>query len=368
MAILLPQYTVSGTPEQMGRQYGEACGELIHAFVADRVAAVEEYLSEAGHSGTDALFAAGAACLEQVKAFDPQGYVEHLGLASGAQIDPFRLFTTANMTDVRDIIVLPGDPPVLEDEGCTAALIPANRTAEGRSLQGQTWDLNGPDVKYVIALHQIPDDGPETWTVTCAGCQTLMGMNEHGVTVGTTNLKTKGARVGIPYLSVLHRALKQPTRAAASHVVEHAPVAGSHTYWIGDQSGAEEWERSPDTAFRRSTEQGPIARSNHCLFDENIALESDLSESTHSRIERMEKLLEASNTHTVDSLSQLFADRSDGRLSINRFAADNSGATTNAVVAFDPATLDFRACRGPADQGQWEKLEFERQPVQALAE
>ncbi|MEA1619090.1 hypothetical protein SOQ14_09185 [Erythrobacter sp. T5W1-R] len=61
-------------------------------------------------------------------------------------------------------------------------------------MQGQTWDLNGPDVDYVIALHRLPDDGPETWTVTCAGCQTLMGMNAHGLAVGTTNLKTRGAR------------------------------------------------------------------------------------------------------------------------------------------------------------------------------
>lgn len=367
MSIILPQSTVRGTPQQMGHQYGEACREMIHAFVADRVTAVEEYLAEAGHSGTDRLLDAGAACLDQLRGFDADGHEEHLAIAAGANIDPILLFTTANMTDVRDVIVLPGDPVVLEDEGCTAALIPPNRSASGQALQGQTWDLNGPDVKHVIALHQIPDDGPERWTVTCAGCQTLMGMNEHGVTVGTTNLKTRGAQVGIPYLSVLHKALKQPTRDAASAVVQAVPVAGSHTYWIGDRHGAVEWERSPHTAFVRSTEDGPLSRSNHCLFDENIALETDLSESTHSRIERMQTLLESASDHTVESLSQLFANRDDGRLSINRFAEDDTGATTNAVVAFNPADLEFLACRGPADQGEWVQLAFERAPSMATS-
>ncbi|NRA99622.1 MAG: hypothetical protein HRU32_07360, partial [Rhodobacteraceae bacterium] len=138
------------------------------------------------------------------------------------------------------------------------------------------------------------------------------------------------------------------------------PVAGSHSYWIGDRFGAIEWERSPDTAFSRSTDTGPLSRSNHCLFDENVALETDLSESTHSRIERMQTLLESARDHTARSLSQLFANREDGRLSINRFAEDDTGATTNAVVACNPAELEFLACRGPADQGEWVELAFER--------
>ncbi|MFM7404965.1 MAG: C45 family autoproteolytic acyltransferase/hydrolase [Erythrobacter sp.] len=356
----LPQLTVRGTPDAMGRQYGAHFRDLIGAFVADRIAAVETYLRERGHGGTDPLFAAGAACLERVRVFDPAGYTEHLGIAEGAGIDPVRLFTTANMTDVRDIIILPGDPMVLEDEGCTAMLLPPAKTASGRSLQGQTWDLNGPDVDYVIALHRLPDDGLETWTVTCAGCQTLMGMNQHGIAVGTTNLKTHGAQVGIPYLSVLHCALAQPTLTAASAVLEHAPVAGAHSYWVGDAEQAVEWERTPQRAYSRSTRDGPLARSNHCLFADNVELETDLSESTHARFARAQALLAASDEHTIDGLKGLFADRGDGRLSINRFAEDQSGATTNAVIVCNSAEREFWACRGPADRGEWAQLLFER--------
>lgn len=363
----LPQFTVRGTPHAMGLQYGTHFRDLIGAFVADRIAAVETYLAERGHGGTGGgtgpLFAAGAACLEASRRFDPEGYAEHCGIAEGAGLEPVRLFTTANMTDIRDVILLPADPMVIEDEGCTAALIPPTMTASGHALQGQTWDLNGPDVDYVIALHRLPDSdeaGPETWTVTCAGCQTLMGMNSHGIAVGTTNLKTRGARIGVPYLSVLHRALRSPTLGEASAIVESAPVCGSHSYWIGDASGATEWERTPVSAHARTTRDGPLARSNHCLVPGNTALETDLSESTHARLARMNALLAASHDHTPHSLQALFADRSDGRMSINRFAEDASGATTNAVVVSDPAARAFWACRGPADRGEWVRLGFER--------
>ncbi|MEM9168044.1 MAG: C45 family peptidase [Pseudomonadota bacterium] len=358
----LPCFTVTGDPDEMGRQYGSLCGDRIHAFVSNRMSAVEAYLGDRGFNGTSELIEAGARCLEIVGAFDPRGSREHRAIAEGAQIDPVRLFTAANMTDVRDVIILPGDPDVLEDEGCTAALLPPDVTSGGASLQGQTWDLNPPDVQYVIALHQIPDAGPETWTVTCAGCQTLMGMNEHGVTVGTTNLKTRGARVGVPYLSVLHLALRQTSLEAASAVVENAPVAGSHSYWIGDKSRAIEWERTPTAAYARTTENGALVRSNHCLFDENIRLETDLSESTHARFDRMRTLIDQSDRHTTASMIEMFADRSDGRLGVNRFPEDQSGAATNAVVAMNPAFLVFRACRGNAFNGVWTTLRFERAP------
>ncbi|MEM7779880.1 MAG: C45 family peptidase [Pseudomonadota bacterium] len=366
MALQLPQLTVSGTRSQMGQQYGAHFRELIHAFVDNRVAAVTTYLANAGHAGTEELFKAGAACLEVVKTFDPAGYEEHLGIAEGAELDPVRLFTTANMTDVRDVIILPGDPIVTEDEGCTAALIPAEKSASGKALQGQTWDLNGPDVEYVVAIHSLPDDGPETWSVTCAGCQTLMGMNEYGVSVGTTNLKTYGAKVGVPYLSLLHAALRQRSLPEASKLFETTQVAGSHSYWVGDMSHAVEWERTPDTAHSRSTLDGEaVVRTNHCLVDSNSALETDLSPSTFERFARIKGLVEGEDRHTLKRLKQHFANREDGRLSINRRLEDDSGATTNAVVAMDGANRTFLACRGRADQGEWVQLEFERAPALA---
>ncbi|WP_412546762.1 C45 family autoproteolytic acyltransferase/hydolase [Maricaulis sp. MIT060901] len=360
MGLELPLFTVQGTPHQMGLAYGIQCRDMISAFVADRVTAVETYLRERGHLGTDPLFECGAACLELVRDFDPNGYIEHMGIAEGAGIDPVKLFTTTNMTDVRDIILLPSDPLVSEDEGCTAALLPPSISANGHSLQGQTWDLNGPDVEYVIALQRLPDEGPETLSVTCAGCQSLMGMNQHGITVGTTNLKTRGAKVGIPYLSVLHKALNQTSFQEASRVVEAAPVASAHSYFIGSADGAIEWEKTAHSSHARSTRDGALVRTNHCLVEGNIALEEDLSPSTYQRYQRMQALLGASDQHTVSTLKALFTDRADGRLSINRFAEDNSGATTNAVVAFNPAELEFWACRGQANRGVWTQLEFER--------
>ena len=51
-----------------------------------------------------------------------------------------------------------------------------------------------------------------------------MGINEHGLSVGTTNIKTDDSRIGVGYLSILHRAIRCHNLAEATSVVEQAPV------------------------------------------------------------------------------------------------------------------------------------------------
>ena len=60
------------------------------------------------------------------------------------------------------------------------------------------------------------------------------------------------------------------------------------------------------------------------------------------------------------SIEALFADRSDGVDSINRYTEDAQGTTTNACFIARPSTREIRACRGPADRGEWQTLAFER--------
>lgn len=164
------------------------------------------------------------------------------------------LFTAGNMTDLRDAVILRGppaaprgvgsEPPPADAEGCSAVLIPPGLTADGQQLVGQTWALNPTDVDYVVALRRRPDDGPATWTVTVAGCPTLVGMNELGLAVGTTNIKTWGSGPGVGYLNVLHKAVRCRSLDEAIDVVRDAPRAGAHTYWLADGKRAVELERT----------------------------------------------------------------------------------------------------------------------------
>jgi hypothetical protein len=164
----------------------------------------------------------------------------------------------------------------------------------------------------------------------------------------------------VGYLSVLHKAINQTSLEEIQTIFKTAPVAGAHSYWVGSEEGGWEWERSPHKDFMRQTNEGPLARSNHCLFDfhqEHEALAP--TETSKARLKRANALLQETS-HTFDSMKALFANRQDGIYSINRYPEDGQGTTTNAVVVTVPKERRFYACKGPADRGQWVEFQFER--------
>jgi isopenicillin-N N-acyltransferase like protein len=358
MALLdLAQIHLLGPPAQMGMHYGTVCRDLIRGFVDQRMRAAAVYLREHGIRDADLFMRPASGCLAALKNWDHDGWVEHCATAEAAGIDAAQLYAAGNMTDIRDIVALSGKA---EAEGCSEVLIPAARSATGDLIAAQTWDLNPTDLDFVVAVQRKPEHGPATWSITCAGCPSLMGMNEHGVTVGTTNIKTTDARIGVPYLSVLHRAIRASTRAQAVALIEQAPRAAAHNFWIADASGASELECSARSVSRRELAADSIAHTNHCLAEANGAIEAEVpSPSSRARFTRLQALLSASK-HDVASIRQLFTDRSDGVDSINRFAEDNQGTATDACMIAIPARRELWACRGSSDRGEWMRLDWGR--------
>ena len=363
MSFDLETLHVSGTPTQMGRAQGETWRERIVSFMEMRFDAVSGYVAERGGIDWERIYDVGSESFALFEAWDPTGAAEQRGIAEGARVDPIRLFTAANMTDMRDAVLLsaPSGPPLRKriDEGCSSLMVPGARTAKGLPLAGQTWDLNPPDVDYVVAVRRSPTDGPQTWTVTCTGCLTLMGISERGLSVGTTNIKTYGARTGVGYMSILHRALRADDAKDAQGIIDAAPHAGAHTYWVADGELQLEWEASPVERTLRVIDQLPLYRTNHCIGEGHRSREGEVvGDSSRARFARLEVLL-AGNHHTPESLRKVFADRAEGVLSINRYAEDEQGTATNAVFIASPSERRAWACRGPADRGVWTELTFD---------
>lgn len=359
----LPLLTVRGTPEQLGAAQGWALSEAVRRFVPMRFAATMEYLGALGFADIAPLIEVGRQCLAVYERWDPAGFAEHCALARAAGVDAVELYTAANMTDVRDVLAY-GEQRVsgvpADAEGCTAVLIPHAYSADGEIIAAQTWDLNPQDLDYVVAVHRIPERGPETWSVTCTGCLSLVGISSAGLAVGTTNIKTRGSRVGVGYMGVLHKMLGATDFDSAAAICASAPRAAAHTYWLASAERLSEWETTATSAVRRDATDSPVGRTNHCLQPEHAAREGEApSSSSLARLRRLGGHLSAHRSHDTDSLRRLFSDRSDGVDSINRFAEDGQGTSTNSVVIAIPKRREMFACRGSADRGQWVRLGFD---------
>ena len=346
--LTLPTIEVQGTPSAMGEAIGEGLRDLVHGLIERRTAAVQDYLRERGASDVD-LVALGQYCLQVLAGWDPAGHLEHKGTARGAGVDAALLYAIVNLTDVRDLACIPAQT---DAEGCTAVMVPP---ARGACLAGQTWDLSAADVDCVVGVHRRPDNGPATWSVTVAGAPTLMGMNEHGLAVGTTNIKVPGARTGVGYMSLLHRAVQCGDRREAQVAVEMAPRIGAHTYWLCDDMGVCELECDAISTSLREGHDSVLVRTNHCLADGRIDAEPPADNSV-ARLTRAAAWAQ-DGPHTVEGIRALFADRSDGICSINRLHEDGEPTATNACVIADPAARTLHACRGEADRGVWVALQ-----------
>ncbi len=362
--IELQSVTVRGTPTQMGEGHGEAFRARIGDFVAMRLDSVQTYFDGLGRGSLAELLQVGRRGYRQLETWDPSGYAEHAAVALAAGVDPVVLFTAGNMTDMRDGVVLnerhrDADIGPADAEGCSLVLVPGPRTVDGAHLVGQTWDLNPLDIDFVVGVHRVPDDAPESWSVTVAGCPSLVGMNAAGICTGTTNIKTWGVRDGVGYMNILHRVLAQTDFDAAAKVIETAPRAGAHTYWIADREQISDWETTPGSFVRRDAGSKPLWRTNHCLNHAHQVLEGEAaSASSLSRYTRIGATLENRNM-SVERMQALFADRSDGVDSINRYAEDDQGTATNSVLIMVPERLELWACRGSVDRGEWQRLRFE---------
>lgn len=354
----LPLIEASGTPAQLGQCIGQALRGDVSAMIDRRMQAAEQYFAARGAGSTDRMKEVGAACLEMLADWDIDGWDEHNATASAARVDAATLYAAANYSDVRDIVCF--DLTSGDDEGCTSVAAPASLTGSGELLVGQTWDLHPLDVDSVVAVHRLPSDQPETWSVTVAGAPTLIGMNQFGVWVGTTNIKVTGVRVGVCYLSVLHRAIRCSDRESAAAAIEHAPRAAAHTFLLADGAGAIELECTATTSSRRDLSESSLVRTNHCVSRPHVDAEAEPpSASSISRAARAADLMAGENL-SVESIRALMKDRDGGVEAINRYPDDGEPTATNACAIGIPEARHFEACRGPADRGAWARLMFDR--------
>lgn len=343
---------VAGTPREMGESFGEACREQIRELYAIRMTWAIRFAREHGRGfDQERVLDVCERCLGPTRDYDPEGYEEFRGIGLGAGLSPAQVFALHGLTDLRDLLAF-GAATVAE--GCSSFILGRDRAQGGKMLLGQNWDLQTDNLPYVCLVHRRPSRGPETWSLTVTGGLTLLGINSEGIAVGNTNITTRDARIGVQYLSVLHRALASTTLDEAVRCVVDAPRAGAHYYYLGGPDGVA-WglECSATRCARFEVTHGVFVHCNHARSPEIAALETEPpAESTRFRQRRLSDLMAGRDGPIgIADIKEMLSDHEGDGEGLCRH--DHDCFNTNACVILSPETREIHACRGQAHVGEW---------------
>jgi len=351
--------TLQGSHREIGRAFGEACRDEIQEFYHLRVKNALMQAKQHGDRDVDErhLLEVARRSLGPTEAFDPDGFAELEGIAEGSGLSLEAVLGMNGLTDYRDVLAWHGD---LEDfGGCSAFIVGREVTAGGDALCGQTWDLATDNMPYVIGVIRKPDHGPETRCLTTVGCLSLIGMNELGLAVGTTNIRTEDARPGVNYLSLIHRALASATLEEAVSSILSAQRAGAHFYYLVDAEGrAAAVETTAHLFHRQEASTGQYVHCNHCLIPAHVEIEGNTpSVSSHARQHRLVELIEADGgKSSLETMKRALADHENGDNAICRH--DFGGISSNGAVVMAPTSRRIEACHGLPCQATWADLSF----------
>lgn len=298
-----------------------------------------------------------AKCLKPTEEYDPIGYEEFTGIAHGANLTPEQCYVLQGLTDLRDVMALDSAP---NGEGCSSLILGSDRSTTSSIILAQSWDLQTSNMPFVRLVHRRPDNGPQTISLTLTGCLSLIGINEYGIAVGTTNLQTTDARIGVQYLSVLHRALRCTTLLDAVECITQAPRASGHYYYAASPDGqAVGIECSATRHVIYPFNQGCFTHCNHALSEDIARFEAHAP--TPSTNHRQKRLTELLRNHTspisMNDVKQFLSDH-DGGPDRCICRHDHDNISTNAAVILSPATLEIYACRSHPHTGQWTTCTF----------
>ena len=349
---------LAGSAKLMGEGFGESCRAEIQQLYTARLGNAIEQAAQYGNRrvGEPEVLHAAQACLRVAESYDPDGYAELSGIARAANLTGAQAYAMNALTDLRDYLAWPDD--VDFGGGCSSFVVQTDKTTDKRVMVGQTWDLATDNMPFVCVVKRKPKDAPATWCLTTFGCLSLIGMNEEGLAIGTTNLRTTDARIGVCYLTIIHRVLRQRTVQEAAQTIAEAPRAGGHYYYVADRAGqAVALECTARLHHRRDVSLGHHVECNHVLVPAHAPLETDAPKaSSLCRRSRLDTLLAEAPPGSLDAdaMVRFLSDHSDGDGAICRH--DLNSISSNGAVVMSPTASQMRVCHGYPCESEWLEL------------
>ena len=350
---MLQVVELTGSPYEMGLQHGEQLRDQVRGLSQERYEIACQFAEQRGVKTTrEACLQLARSHLEHHREHTPHCYEEWSGIAQGSGCLLEEVFFANALTDFQDVLWQAGENEI---HGCTSFAVTPAGSQSGDSLIGQTWDMHASAETYITLFRRRPSEGPDTLTMSTAGCLTLIGINAAGIAVGNNNLQPMDARPGLIYLALLHEALQQTDWGEARRSITAAYRASGHNYVMAHESGACVDIETTALEHEEHFVRAPwYVHTNHYLADRLRPLENPHLDrrSTEYRLRQVQRLLEASPERLgPGDLQAALSDHEGDDLAICRHGEGREARSCAFVVA-NPSDRVLWASLGPPCQAK----------------
>lgn len=255
---------IAGPPFERGRQYGVQAEPEIRAAISHYGAQVRDLGLD-----DDDLARVVAAYLPRIESFAPDHLEEMQGIAAGAGA-PFHHIVMLNArTEVLKLAMSKALRDQLfdvEPDGCTALVIGATASADGRLIHAHNWDwkMESADASVVVRIRN--DDKPDILMFAEAGALGRFGFNSVGIGVTANYLESDRdyRSIGVPLALLRRHMLEQTHLALAIHSAYTTPKSGSNNIVLTHADGLIfNFECAPDETFPVEPRGDVLVHANH---------------------------------------------------------------------------------------------------------
>jgi len=306
------EINVAGTPRELGRQIGDALGDLIRGFCEVALDRVNRTLRVSRESAM--LIAHDS--IARAENYAPDMVEELRGTAESAGV------TLADLMLLQVRNQLHAD-----DSGCTSFSLNAVNGI-GR-VTCQNWD-NDPFLdQFTVVLTRRPTGKPVLTTVTQAGLIAYIGFNSAGLGLCLNTLPAPSRKHGVPHYFTVRGILEADSLDGAVSAVNRAERAIPANIMLTTPQGPANLEVTTDHVYvLRDAGEGIVTHTNHARHPELVAVNPQFPELIQSgpRLARIDQLLEKprDSDWTLQQVQSALRDHEAYPRSICRHANDDS--------------------------------------------
>lgn len=291
-----PEFTIEGSPRQMGRQLGEQAGELVRRFCEIALESGQRMVSVTAEEAERVA----AESMEYAREYAPHLMEEFEGVAESSGVRLLDLMLAQVRNQFSDD----------QQNACTSFSASPQFTATNQHLLAQTWDADPALDEVTIVLTRKPTDAPAYLSVGQAGLIGYMGINEAGIGCCVNTLPAPSRGVGVPHYFSLRRIFEQSSLDDAVSVLESAYRAIPVNIMMTTPQGPANIEATPE-AVHVLRDLDYLVHTNHCLHEQLIEVNNQFDElcQSYSRLPRMQSLVESQkNEINSAAIMKMFQD------------------------------------------------------------